>query len=149
MPTQAPIGLLLARTAKTASRAFDAALQQGGGSLPTWLVLMALMRGGHRTQAELAATVGIQGPTLTHHLNGMERDGLLTRTRLPENRRVHAVAPTEQGRALFHRLRQCAVAHDARLRAGIPPEHLEIFRAVLDRMAANVAAASSEETRHD
>src|ERR1700730_12329281 len=103
-PLQTPIGLVLAQTAKAVGRAFEDAWTAAGGSTPTWLILMALMRGGHGTQADLATTVGVQGPTLTHHLNGMERDGLLTRTRLPDNRRVHAVALTAEGRAMFHRL---------------------------------------------
>jgi MarR family transcriptional regulator for hemolysin len=34
-PSQPPIGLLLARTAKAVSRAFDDALTAAGGSLPT------------------------------------------------------------------------------------------------------------------
>ena len=137
-----PVGFLLAQTAKTTARAFDDALQERGGSLPVWLILKALMQGGHRTQAELAAMVGVQGPTLTHHLNGMERDGLLTRSPLPDNRRVHEVTLTEAGRALFLKLRQAAMAFDARLRAGIDAADLDVFRAVLQRMPANVGGAA-------
>lgn len=136
-----PVGFLLAQTAKTTARAFDAALQERGGSLPMWLILKALMQGGHGTQAELAAAVGVQGPTLTHHLNGMEKDGLLIRSPLPDNRRVHQVALTEAGRALFFKLRQAAMAYDARLRDGIDEADLEVFRAVLQRMTANVGDA--------
>jgi MarR family transcriptional regulator for hemolysin len=76
---------------------------------------------------------------LTHHLNGMETDGLLTRRRDPANRRVHLVELTEQGEAAFHRLRDVAVAHDRRLRAGLAESDLELFRRVLDRMLANVS----------
>lgn len=139
-PMQAPAGLLIAQTAKAVSRAFGDALQLQGGSLPTWQILLALMSGGHKTQADLAATVGIQGPTLTHHLNSMEKDGLLIRSHLPDNRRVHQVALTDQGRALFHQLRQAAMAFDARLREGIDPAQLEVFRAVLHAMTSNVTA---------
>ncbi|MET3446266.1 MarR family winged helix-turn-helix transcriptional regulator [Ralstonia sp. 1138] len=137
-----PVGFLLAQTAKTTARAFDDALQERGGSLPMWLILKALMAGEHRTQAELAATVGVQGPTLTHHLNGMEKDGLLMRSPLPDNRRVHQVALTDAGRALFFKLRDAAIAYDARLRAGIDVADLERFRAVLQRMSANVESAA-------
>ena len=41
-PVPPPIGLRLARTAKTLSRAFDDALATAGGSLPVWLVLISL-----------------------------------------------------------------------------------------------------------
>ena len=67
-----PIGLLLSRTAKAVSRAFDDALTQAGGSLPDWLVLVSLEGQAHGAQRELADAVGIEGPTLTHHLNRME-----------------------------------------------------------------------------
>jgi len=142
---QVPVGFLLAQTSKVVGRAFDAALQERGGSLPEWLILKALMQGGHRTQAELATTVGVQGPTLTHHLNGMEKAGLLVRSPLPDNRRVHQVALTEAGRALFLKLRQAAMAYDVRLRAGIDEAELEVCRAVLRQMAINVAGAEADD----
>lgn len=141
-----PVGFLLAQTAKTTARAFDDALQERGGSLPMWLILKALMQGGHGTQAELAATVGVQGPTLTHHLNGMEKDGLLIRSPLPDNRRVHQVALTDAGRALFFKLRQAAMAYDTRLRAGIDEADLNVFRAVLQQMSANVGEAPDDDS---
>src|SRR3954452_7306581 len=102
-PHQEPIGLALTRTAKVLSRAFDAALAERGGSLPTWLVLLSVT-GEHRSQRSIAAEVGVEGPTLTHHLNRMEADGLVTRVRDAQNRRVHQVALTDAGREMFHEL---------------------------------------------
>jgi MarR family transcriptional regulator, transcriptional regulator for hemolysin len=136
-----PIGLQLARTAKAATRAFDAALAQAGGSEPTWLILLSLVQGSHRTQAELAQAVGITGATLTHHLAGLERQGLVTRERVDDNRRVQRVALTEAGRRKFHELRERAMAHDARLRAGFTAEDLERLHDYLTRLAANVTGA--------
>jgi MarR family transcriptional regulator, transcriptional regulator for hemolysin len=137
-PAQPPIGLQLTSTARAVSRAFDAALTAAGGSLPTWLVLLSLKTRSVANQRELAAAVGIQGATLTHHLNGMESDGLLTRRRDPTNRRVHLVELTDHGEAMFHRLRRVAVNHDHRLRAGIADHELDLVRNVLARMLANV-----------
>ena len=96
-PDQSPIGLVLTRTARAVSRAFDARLVAAGGSLPVWLILLALRTRETPNQRELAAAVGIQGATLTHHLNGMEDAGLLTRRRDPQNRRVHLVELTPAG----------------------------------------------------
>jgi MarR family transcriptional regulator for hemolysin len=138
-PSVTPIGLLLSQTAKRVGREFDNVLTAAGGSAPTWLVLMALMGGERRTQAELALVVGIQGPTLTHHLNAMETAGLVTRSRRPDNRRVHDVALTEAGRAMFHRLRGAAAAHDARLRKPFSASEIEVLRDLLARMADAVA----------
>jgi MarR family transcriptional regulator, transcriptional regulator for hemolysin len=137
-PEQPPIGLALARTAKAVSRAFDDRLGAAGGSLPVWLVLLSLRTRSLGTQRELAAAVGIQGATLTHHLNAMERDGLVTRRRDPVNRRVHLVELTDAGVALFDRLRAAALEHDDRLRAGLSADELALLGSLLDRLHTNI-----------
>ena len=139
-PDTEPIGLLLTRTAKVVSRAFDEALTEAGGSLPTWLVLVSLKGQEHGAQRELAEAVGIEGPTLTHHLNRMEADGLVTRRRDPDNRRVHRVELTDDGEAAFRRLLQTVAAFDARLRAGFSDRELTELRGLLERLPTNVAA---------
>src|SRR5439155_9723023 len=96
-PAAPPVGLHLTRTARVVSRAFDEALGAAGGSLPIWLVLISLKAQRLPNQRQMAESIGIQGATLTHHLNVMEADGLLTRRRDPTNRRVHVVELTEAG----------------------------------------------------
>ena len=80
-PARPPIGLELARAARTVSRAFDEALAQAGGSLPIWLILLNLKTRQVSSQRELAEAVGVREATLTHHLNAMDTQGLVTRTR--------------------------------------------------------------------
>jgi MarR family transcriptional regulator for hemolysin len=135
-----PLGRLLTTTAREVSRAFDAALAAAGGSRSTWLVLLALTTRRTASQRELAAEVGIQGATLTHHLNGMEADGLLTRRRDPANRRVHLVELTDAGRDAFTRLRGVARDHDRRLHAGLDADDLAAARRVLTLLRTNVGA---------
>jgi MarR family transcriptional regulator for hemolysin len=138
-PAGRPIGLTLARTAKIVGRAFDDALAAAGGSTPIWLILISLKTQPTSNQRELAGAVGIQGATLTHHLNAMEADGLITRRRDPANRRVHQVRLTEQGETLFHRLATAARTHDQRLRAGFGEDELATLERLLGRMRVNVA----------
>src|ERR1700737_198595 len=116
-PQIEPIGLQVTRTAKLVARAFDDALAEVGGSLPAWFVLVSIKAHRHGIQRDLADAIGIEGPTLTHHLNRMETDGLVTRRRDPKNRRIHRVEVTPEGEAMFHRLRRCVTAFDHRLRA--------------------------------
>jgi MarR family transcriptional regulator for hemolysin len=142
-PPGEPIGLTLTRAARVVSRAFDEAMAAAGGSQPTWLVLIALKTAPARNQRELAAAVGIQGATLTHHLNAMEADGLVTRRRDPANRRVHLVEMTERGEALFHDLRKAATAFDRRLRAGLTAEDVAALGSLLGRLAENAGAQKS------
>lgn len=138
-PVRPPIGLHLARTARSVSRAFDNALAQAGGSVPVWLVLISLKSQQVRNQRELAEAVGIREATLTHHLNSMDEQGLITRRRDPANRRVHLVELTEAGEATFQRLRGAATAFDQRLRAGLSGDEVSQLEALLGRLAANVA----------
>jgi len=138
-PVGLPIGLHLTRTARVVSRAFDDALAATGGSVPVWLVLISLKTQRLANQRKLAEVVGIQGATLTHHLNTMEADGLVTRRRDPTNRRVHLVELTEAGEALFQHLRAAAVAFDRQLRDGVADEDVATLARLLDRLRDNVA----------
>jgi MarR family transcriptional regulator, transcriptional regulator for hemolysin len=137
-PAHTPIGLNLARTARSVSRAFDDALAQAGGSVPRWLVLISLKSQPMRNQRELAEAVGIREATLTHHLNSMDEEGLITRRRDPANRRVHLVELTEAGEAAFQRMRGAATAFDQRLRSGLSGDDVAQLEALLGRLAANV-----------
>jgi MarR family transcriptional regulator for hemolysin len=132
-----PIGLLVSRTAKALSRAFDDALAAAGGSTSTWLVLLSLKTAGHRTQGDLADAVGIRQPTLSHHLDGLERAGFVTREREDGNRRVQRVQLTPDGEALFLRLRRAAGAFDGRLRAGLDDEEIAALRRLLGQLVEN------------
>ena len=137
-PTHTPIGLHLSRTARSVSRAFDDALAEADGSVPVWLVLISLKSQQLRNQRELAEAVGIREATLTHHLNAMDEQGLITRRRDPANRRVHLVELTEAGEAAFQRLRGAAAAFDQRLRAGFSSDEVADLEALLSRLQANV-----------
>jgi MarR family transcriptional regulator for hemolysin len=137
-PARTPLGLHLTRTARTVSRAFDDALAQAGGSIPVWLVLISLKSQQLRNQRELAEAVGIREATLTHHLNAMDEQGLITRRRDPANRRVHLVELTDAGEAAFERLRGAAGAFDKKLRAGFGDDEVAELEALLSRLAANV-----------
>ncbi|MDQ1502391.1 MAG: hypothetical protein QOD57_118 [Actinomycetota bacterium] len=139
-PPSEPIGLQLSRTAKVLSRAFDEALAGAGGSLPVWLVLVSLKAQRPGRQRQLAEAVGVEGPTLTHHLNKMEAAGLVTRTTDPNNRRVHRVELTEQGEVVFGRLRQAALKFDRRLRAGISDAQIDTLTDVLGHLRLNAGA---------
>jgi len=138
-PAAEPIGLHLARVAKEVSRAFDGALAEAGGSLPMWVVLVSLQAGPRRAQRELAASIGIEGATLTYHLNRMEADGLIERRRDPDNRRVHVVELTDAGRQRFADLLGVVADFDRRLRAGFSAAEVRALGESLERLRGNVA----------
>ena len=143
-PAHQPLGLHLTRVARTVSRAFDETLAEAGGSLPVWLVLISLKSRPVASQRELAEAVGIQGATLTHHLDTMESAGLVTRRRDPANRRLHLVELTPAGDALFVRLRDAATAFDRRLRAGLTEAEVSQLGTLLTRLRDNAAGSGAE-----
>src|SRR6266540_6981977 len=142
-PTHPPIGLTLTRISKSVSRAFDAALAEAGGSTPTWLVLIAVKTRAMGNQRELAESIGIKGATLTHHLNAMEADGLLTRRRDPANRRVHVVELTDAGEQAFARLAAAAQSFDKRLRDGFTEDEIAVLERLLNRLQTNATARTT------
>jgi MarR family transcriptional regulator for hemolysin len=93
-------------------------------------------------QRDIAAAIGIEGATLTHHLNRMETDGLVRRERVAGNRRTQVVTLTPAGEALFQSLLTAVIAFDQQLRAGVSDRDLATIRRLLARLRANAIATS-------
>jgi MarR family transcriptional regulator, transcriptional regulator for hemolysin len=121
------------------SRSFNEALEQAGGSLPTWLVLTTLRDGAPGAQREIARRIGIKGPTLTIHLDKLERAGLVVRARDPRDRRNSQVELTSAGAEAYTRLLQAVIAFNRRLRAGLSEEEIGLLSRLLGRLQANVS----------
>src|SRR3954449_9906348 len=112
-----PIGLQLARTARSVSQEFERAMAEAGGSASAWQVLLLVRSGQWDTQSNLAKAMGVTGATMTHHLSALEAQGLVRRWRDESNKRVQQVELTDAGIELFDRLREVAMKHDRRLRS--------------------------------
>jgi len=139
-PQTEPIGLEVTRTGRVLNLQFNDALASAGGTLPQWLILTALKRGSHTMQRDIASAIGIEGATLTHHLNRMETDGLVRRERVAGNRRTHVVTLTPAGEARFASLLSAVIAFDEQLRIGFSDRDLATVRRLLARLRANASA---------
>jgi len=137
-PALPPIGLRLARVAHVVTEAFERAMADAGGSASAWQVLLLVRSEQWDTQSRMAQAMGITGATLTHHLNGLERQGLVRRWREDNNRRVQRAALTDAGEALFQRLRHVALRHDERLRSGLTDAETELLAQLLDKLQAGL-----------
>ena len=137
-PSSVPIGLRLTRTSRAVTHAFERAMADAGGSASTWQVLLLVRSGNWETQSALAEQLGITGATLTHHLNALERKGLVRRWREDSNRRVQRVELTDEGAELFNRLREVARRHDRRLRSQLSDDDVERLSDLLERLEAGV-----------
>src|SRR5262245_25129777 len=143
-PHGTPIGLRLAHTSKSVSRAFGEALAEAGGSIPTWLILTSLMGESWPAQHHLARAMHIEGPTLTRHLDGLEEAGLVVRTREPNDRRAVRVELTDAGRAKHAELLRAVIGFDRRLTSGLGAAELDELRGLLERLERNVRAEEGE-----
>jgi MarR family transcriptional regulator, transcriptional regulator for hemolysin len=115
-------------------------MSEAGGSAAAWQVLLLVRSREWSRQSELADAMGITGATLTHHLNALERQGLVRRRREEGNRRVQRVELTDDGLAMFDRLRTAALRHDQRLRSRLDEDELARLSALLAKLRAAVGA---------
>jgi DNA-binding MarR family transcriptional regulator len=68
-----------------------------GIRLKEWVALVYLRESTRATQQRLAQTLMLDANNCVILLNGLEEDGLIERTRDPEDRRRHIVAITPKG----------------------------------------------------
>ena len=141
-PSGTPIGLQLAHSAKHVGRAFNDALAEVGGSVPTWFILTNLKGEEWRTQHELARALHIEGPTLTRHIDGLEEEGLVVRRRDTNDRRAVSVELTDAGRAKHAEMLRAVQAFNQRLLAGFSADELDELQALLGKLEQNARADS-------
>ena len=79
-------------------RIMDRRMAAAGLSLGRAKVLMRLAAHGPMNQATLAGLLGFAPRSVTETIDGLERDGLVTRTEDPRDRRARIVELTDAGR---------------------------------------------------
>lgn len=127
----------LSPLARSWRRAVDGALRRFGVSEAIAAPLVHLGRsGGGITQVELAARVGIGGPSLIRLLDRLVASGLVSRQVDPADRRARRLFLTESGEALFHRIETVIDALRGAALAGVSPEELDVCVGVLERLGA-------------
>ena len=130
-------------------------LREQGLSDQQWRVLRVLGEhagdsGGVET-GRVAREAYLLGPSLTGVLTRMERDGLISRCRCPEDARRTVVRATAQGLALVETLSQTIEAHYAWVESQLGKPKLSQLYALLDELIAleqpaETASASEPET---
>jgi MarR family transcriptional regulator for hemolysin len=127
----------LSPLARSWRRAVDVALMRFGVSEAIAAPLVHLGRsGGGITQVELAARVGIGGPSLIRLLDRLVASGLVSRQVDPADRRARRLYLTGSGEDLFHRIEAVIDGLRESLLAGIAPEEIDTCVRVLERLAA-------------
>lgn len=102
--------------------------------------LLALYEEDGVTQNQLCERVRIDQSTMAHTLKRMERDGLVTRTTDPADRRRAQICLTERARELQPVLVQAALEVNAAATRGLSAAETEVFMQTLARVIANLEA---------
>ncbi len=133
-----PLPRVVVLTGKAIRAYFEDALAEAGASLATWVVLSGIDRGRWDNQRGLARDLRIEGATLTRHLDRMEREGLIVRTRDARDRRQVRAELTPRGRELHDRLTAIAAKTGRRVCDGLSDREQATLRRLLDRIRDNV-----------
>ena len=123
-------------------------LRQFGLSDQQWRVLRVLgehaqLPGGVET-GRVAREAFLLGPSLTGVLTRMERDGLITRNRCPQDARRTVVRATRAGLKLVATLSETIEAHYAWMEAQLGKAQLAKLYTLLDQVIALEAPVSDE-----
>jgi MarR family transcriptional regulator for hemolysin len=138
------VGPQLRNAAKSARMLLERHLSQAGASFGTWTVLAVLDSGGPAVQRVLAASLGIEGPTLTRHLDRLEELGLIQRNRDGTDRRYALVGLTPAGLRLCHELNAIARAANDQLLTGFSNSEITHLKSMLQRLTTNASKHSQD-----
>jgi len=154
-PLVTDFGYRVARIARRLRQAMDAELGAYGLTEATWRPLAYVGRlGGGVRQKELAAALGIEGPSLVRVLDNLERRGLIERREDETDRRARGIYFTPAGRELAIRVAKVGAELQRRALASVPPADLEICHRVFgaiereldERIETTAQRAPSQET---
>ncbi len=107
-------------------------------NLGHWFYLRILSEHDGLSQQELSRRVGIHPNTAVPALDSMEKNGLVTRTRDPKDRRRFCIHLTEKGRGFRDEMAPPIKAMLARSVNGVSTEELDVFFNVLDKIWNNL-----------
>ncbi len=97
------VGFLLARTARSLKRALEGRLSEHNITATQYVVLEVLRERDGVSLSLLGRKLYFDNPTITGIVDRMERDGLVERRRIANDRRVINVFLTAKGKELAHR----------------------------------------------
>src|SRR6476469_7985924 len=116
--SQMPLGRSIGRPAKFVRAWGDRELADLDSSVTEWIVLRNIVIAPEpgASQAEIARFSDMGGPALVRHLDRLEADGLVTRTRDSADRRTIRLRLTASGHAHFDAIRAVMERCDSQLR---------------------------------
>jgi DNA-binding MarR family transcriptional regulator len=141
LPERASDASLRALTGYRLTRAFmvtrgdvGRVLEPFGLRMLTYTALSMVADNPGLSQSQLAAGMAIERPNLVPVLDTLEARALLSRDRVPTDRRVYALNVTAEGARLLAAATRALVEREARRYAVLSPEERALFKTFLQRI---------------
>lgn len=117
----------------------DAALNKLGLHSGQEMLLLRLWAEEGIPQSQLAASMGVEPPTVTKMLHRMEHAGLIERRSDPDDARISRVYLTERGRALEQPVLAVWKQLEAQTVAGLSDTEQALLRRLLMQLSTNLS----------
>ena len=137
------LGYLVNRAARAFASRLASELRPYDVGIGQWAVLMHLWSNDGMTQAQLARRIAIEQPTMVRTIDRMERDGLVTRSPDPSDRRAIRISLTERGSALRDELVPLAAGVNRAATAALTSDEVTTLRRLLAKLVAAEAGTLS------
>lgn len=131
--------IALARCYVTFSRAVACKVAEYDLTAPQFGILEALLHLGPLSLGELAEKLLVTGGNVTYVMDRLEAQGLVTRERSGEDRRVVKAHLTSKGRARVEGVFPGHVHFISSLTEALDPEEQEVLRKLLKRLGKSIA----------
>lgn len=143
MYEQHRFGMQLTHLSRAWRAELDRRLADLGLSQARWLVLLHLARvEGLPTQGELAASVGVENPTLARLLDGLETQQLIERQPDEFDRRVKKIALTRSAVTIIDKIEAIATQLRSEVFAGLSEQDIQHCQDIQAQMLANLEKSS-------
>jgi MarR family transcriptional regulator for hemolysin len=135
-PDFRPLGRSIGRTAKLVRAWGDRELAPIGSSVTEWILLfhIASAPAPGMSQTEIARFSDMGGPALVRHVDRLERDGIVRRTRDESDRRVMRVTITADGRRRLDEIAVVMARCDRQLRDLLSAREQDVLQTALDKV---------------
>jgi MarR family transcriptional regulator for hemolysin len=131
-----PLARSMGRAHKVVKAWCNRQLEELDASVTEWIVLFNIADAPEpgASQAEIARFSDMGGPALVRHIDRLEADGLVTRTRDPDDRRTLRLQLTAAGRRRFEAIRDVVHRCDAQLRGVVTTREADVMQQALRKL---------------
>lgn len=116
-----------------------------GLKIPEWRLIAVIAEGQAMTQQALGVATQMDKVTVSRAAIALVDRGLVKRAPNPDDQRSHLLSLSKAGQALYASVAPKALALEAEIFAGLSPDEIAQFAAMLARIEAAAATLSPEQ----